>query len=206
MFAQLWSIPLSYERELFQTPVYRYCQPLHGRVYNLTYTDSFATIVKFQLTEHFHPGLYFHKFGLFYICSTRSNFILPFILIFSLCLLGWVYKWHIQTVFELLKFRPLTESQTVICCHNFCPSYIIITIAILYSSLWQLFNSLRLDGCARHKPTASFKKKVIKRENFQVIDFWGRFDVICQTQGGVFHQISKHWEVGRKKEAQPSFF
>ena len=32
------------------------------------------------------------------------------------------------------------------------------------------------------------------------------FQVIYQTREGVFHQISKHWEVGCKNEAQPIFF
>ena len=31
-------------------------------------------------------------------------------------------------------------------------------------------------------------------------------DVIYQTREGVFHQISKHGDVGLKNEAQPSFF
>ena len=32
------------------------------------------------------------------------------------------------------------------------------------------------------------------------------FQVIYQTRESVFHQIFKHWEVGWKNEAQPSFF
>ena len=32
------------------------------------------------------------------------------------------------------------------------------------------------------------------------------FHVIYQTREDVFHQISKHWEVGWKNEVQPSFF
>ena len=33
-----------------------------------------------------------------------------------------------------------------------------------------------------------------------------QLEVIYQTQRRVFYQISKHWEVGWKNEAQPSFF
>ena len=32
------------------------------------------------------------------------------------------------------------------------------------------------------------------------------YNAVYQTQGRVFHPISKHWEVVLKNEAQPSFF
>ena len=49
-------------------------------------------------------------------------------------------------------------------------------------------------------------------EEYTILSYWIDYsldnicDVIYQTQGRVFHQISNHWEMGWKNEAQPSFF